>query len=67
MYFFAQSSLRPNAHDIANQQHPDHQLGIDRWTTYFAEKGGAMCECRTDPQSDLSTAVNNRTEHDLPD
>jgi len=30
MNFLAQSPLRPNAEAVADQQHPDHQLGVDR-------------------------------------
>ena len=30
MNFLAQAPLRPNAHAIADDQHPDHQLRIDR-------------------------------------
>jgi hypothetical protein len=33
MYFLAQAPLRAYAHAIAHDQHPHHQLGIDRRTT----------------------------------
>ena len=30
MDFIAKATLGPNPHDVANQQHPDHQFGIGR-------------------------------------
>jgi hypothetical protein len=33
MNFFAQSALRPYAHAIADDQHADHQLRINRGAT----------------------------------
>ena len=28
--FITEAALRPDPHDVANQEHPDHQFGIDR-------------------------------------
>ena len=36
MNLFAQPPLRPNTHAIAHDQHPDHQLGIDRGAPHRA-------------------------------
>ena len=36
MHLFAQPPFRADAHAIADDQHPDHQLGIDRWPTHRA-------------------------------
>ena len=36
MHLFAQPSLRADAEAIADQQHPDQQFRIDRWTTGVA-------------------------------
>src|SRR3546814_15958085 len=36
MDFFAKPSFRPDAHAIAHDQHPHHQLGIDRRATCAA-------------------------------
>ena len=30
MNFLAQSPLRPDAEAVTDQQHPDHQFGVDR-------------------------------------
>ena len=38
MHLFAKPPLRPDAHAIAYQQHPDHQLGGDRGSTGRAVK-----------------------------
>ena len=35
----AQPPLRANAEAVADEQHPDHQLGIDRWTPGVAVEG----------------------------
>jgi tetratricopeptide (TPR) repeat protein len=32
MHFLAKTPLRADAKTVANDQHPDHQLGIDRWS-----------------------------------
>ena len=32
MYLFTQPPLRPDAKAIADQKHPDQQLGINRWS-----------------------------------
>ena len=39
MYFLAEPPLRADAHAVANDQHPDHQLGIDRRSTRLAVVG----------------------------
>jgi hypothetical protein len=38
----AQAPLRSNAEAVANQQHPDHQLGIDRRSTDTTVEGGQV-------------------------
>jgi hypothetical protein len=40
MDFLAQASLGADAKAIPDDQHPDHQLGVDRWATHCAVKGG---------------------------
>jgi hypothetical protein len=40
MDFLAQASLGADAKAITDDQHPDHQLGVDRWATHCAVKGG---------------------------
>jgi hypothetical protein len=40
MGFLAQASLGADAKAITDDQHPDHQFGIDRWATNRAVKGG---------------------------
>jgi hypothetical protein len=42
MNFLAQSSFRPDAKAIANDQHSYHQLGIHRWPTDVAVELGQM-------------------------
>jgi hypothetical protein len=42
MDFLAQASLGADAKAITNDQHPDHQFGIDRWATHRAVKGGQL-------------------------
>ena len=37
---FAQPPLGSDAEAIADDQHPDHQLGIDRWPTKVAVERG---------------------------
>ena len=39
MHLLAQPALRANAHDIADDQHPDHQFGIDRGAADGAVEG----------------------------
>jgi hypothetical protein len=36
VHFFAQASLRTDAEAVADNQHSDHQLGIDRGPAYTA-------------------------------
>ncbi len=36
--FITQPSLRPYAHDVTDQQHPDHQFRINRRTSDVAVK-----------------------------
>ena len=36
MYFLDQAPLRADAVEIANQQHADHQFGIERRTAHVA-------------------------------
>jgi len=36
MHLLAQPPLRPDAHAITDNQHPDHQLGIDRGPSSLA-------------------------------
>ena len=45
MNLFAKPAFRPDAKTIANQQHADQQLWIDRWTATVAVK---LCKMRTD-------------------
>ena len=33
MDLLAEPPLRPDAHDVADEQHADHQLRVDRWST----------------------------------
>src|SRR6266404_3251750 len=40
MDFLAQAPLGADAKAITDDQHPDHQFGIDRWTTNRAVEGG---------------------------
>jgi hypothetical protein len=35
---FAKAALGPNAHAVADDQHADHQLRIDRGSAYLAVK-----------------------------
>jgi hypothetical protein len=42
MDFLAQASLGTDAKAIPDDQHPDHQLGIDRWSTHSAVKGSQL-------------------------
>src|SRR5580693_8292978 len=42
MGFLAQAALGADAKAITDDQHPDHELGIDRWATYRAVKGGPV-------------------------
>ena len=35
---FAEAALGPNAHAVADDQHADHQLGIDRGRAHLAVK-----------------------------
>src|ERR1700722_15868503 len=48
MPFFAQAPLRANPKTITNDQHPNHQLRIDRWSAGVAikrgEVGAKICE-----------------------
>ena len=44
MNLLAQPTLRPNAHAIADDQHADHQLRIDR--------GPSDADCKTASESD---------------
>jgi hypothetical protein len=39
MNLIAQPALGPDAHAVANDQHPDHQLGVDRGATHLAIEG----------------------------
>jgi hypothetical protein len=39
MDFLAQAPLRTDAKAITDDQHPDQQFGIDRWTSYRAVEG----------------------------
>ena len=41
--FFAEAPLRTDAEAVAHQQHPDHQLGINREATRLAVVGSQMC------------------------
>ena len=36
MHLLAEAPFRPNAQAIADEEHPDHQLGIDRWSSQRA-------------------------------
>jgi hypothetical protein len=36
MHLLAQAPLRTNPHAVADDQHPDHQLRVDRWSTGLA-------------------------------
>jgi hypothetical protein len=38
MDLVAQAALRPNAHAVADDQHADHQLWINRWPSHHAVK-----------------------------
>ncbi len=38
MYLVAQPSLGPDAHAVADDEHPDHQLRVDRWAAGLAVK-----------------------------
>ena len=42
MDLFAQPPLRADAHAVAHDQHPDHQLGIDRGAPDLAVIGSQM-------------------------
>lgn len=42
MHLLAQPPLGADAHAIANDQHPDHQLRIDRWPTRIAIEWAQM-------------------------
>src|ERR1700738_1010374 len=46
LYIPAYSSLRANCEYIANDEHPDHQLRINRGPTHFGVKGRQL---RTNP------------------
>jgi hypothetical protein len=39
MHFLAEPALRANAEAIADEQHPDHQLRVDRRTSDLAVEG----------------------------
>jgi len=41
MHFLAKAPLRADTHDIANQQDPDHQFGVDR-----RPAGGTVEQCQ---------------------
>jgi hypothetical protein len=36
MHLLAQATFRTDAHAVADDQHPDHQLRVDRWTAHLA-------------------------------
>ena len=36
MNLVTQPPLRPDAHDVTDQEHADRQFGIDRWATDIA-------------------------------
>jgi hypothetical protein len=36
LLLLAETPFGPNAEAISNDEHPDHQLGINRWATYRA-------------------------------
>lgn len=42
MHLFAKSPFGPDAEAVANQQHPDQQLGIDRGAASIAVERGQM-------------------------
>jgi hypothetical protein len=42
MDFLAQAPLGADAKAITDDQHPDHQFGIDRWATHRAVEGGQL-------------------------
>jgi len=43
MHLFAQPALGTDPHDVADDQHPDHQLGIDRGAADGAVEGLELC------------------------
>jgi hypothetical protein len=51
-----QPPFRTDAVKIADQQHADHQLGIDRWPTGVAVKGFKLVAERPEVQQPVNTA-----------
>lgn len=42
MDLFAKPAFRWNSEAVADDQHPDHQLRIDRWAARVAVEGGEV-------------------------
>ena len=58
MDLFAEAALRPDAHGVADQQHPGHQSWINRrWP------GGAVERCQVLPDAGQVNEPIHRSEH----
>src|SRR5205085_9472640 len=63
MHFLAEPALRANAEAIADEQHPDHQLRVDRRTSDLAVEGPQVsAHAGTGRRTDRSDAASDRPE-----
>ena len=64
VHLLAQPPLRADAHAVADDQHPHHQLGIDRRPAHVAvERPQTARGCRQDRRTGRSPAACDRAAH----